>query len=68
MNAAPGGLGSPQGLKPNVFNACCGTTKVVPFQNSFMRPALAKKRLERGKSSHQTGVRLISYRTILPIG
>ena len=35
-----GEIDSPQGLKPNVFNACCGTTKVVPFQNSFMRPAL----------------------------
>jgi len=36
-----GKLDFPQGLKPNVYKVLSDTAEAVPFQNRFMKPALA---------------------------
>jgi hypothetical protein len=38
MNAGRRKLDFPQGLKPYVCAALCGTAEAVPFQNVFIRP------------------------------
>ena len=55
-----GKFDSPQGLKPNAFDARNGTAEAVPFQIEFMKPVL--------RVSRQTSLRNIYAMRVPDLG